>query len=279
MGIYNLISLLGIFALMLVAWIFFKDRRNINWRVIFWGVFLQLLFAATLACLMTGSVAGVFISKGSTKSNLALDFKEARDKMVTHQIEARGIRDKLVLAAMRKVERHKFVPQDLQHLAYEDTPLPIGEGQTISQPYIVGLMTELLQLKGKEKVLEIGTGSGYQAAILAELAKEVYSIEILPELAKQAEKLVKELGYKNIKVKCGDGYLGWPEFSPFDAIIVTCAPEKIPPALIEQLAEGGRLVIPVGEVTQELKLLVKIKGKLEEKNIIPVRFVPMLRKK
>ena len=199
--------------------------------------------------------------------------------MVTYQIEARGVKDGRVLEVMRKVERHWFVPQELQHLSYEDTPLPIGEGQTISQPYIVALMTELLQLKGEEKVLEIGTGSGYQAALLAELAKEVYTIEILPTLASRAEKLLKDLGYKNIKVKCGDGYLGWPEFAPFDAIIVTCAPEHIPQSLIEQLAEGGRLVIPVGVSYQELKLLVKTAGKIEQKDIIPVRFVPMLREK
>jgi protein-L-isoaspartate(D-aspartate) O-methyltransferase len=207
------------------------------------------------------------------------NFKDLREDMVTYQIEARGVKDGRVLEVMRKVERHWFVPQELQHLSYEDTPLPIGEGQTISQPYIVALMTELLQLKGEEKVLEIGTGSGYQAALLAELAKEVYTIEILPTLASRAEKLLKDLGYKNIKVKCGDGYLGWPEFAPFDAIIVTCAPEHIPQSLIEQLAEGGRLVIPVGVSYQELKLLVKTAGKIEQKDIIPVRFVPMLREK
>ncbi|MCM8795926.1 MAG: protein-L-isoaspartate(D-aspartate) O-methyltransferase [Candidatus Omnitrophica bacterium] len=198
--------------------------------------------------------------------------------MVRTQIQARGVKDKRVLEAMLKVERHLFVPKIWQHLAYEDMPLPIGEGQTISQPYIVGLMTELLELKGEEKVLEIGTGSGYQAAILAELAKEVYTIEILPKLASKAEKLLKELGYKNIKVKCGDGYLGWPEFAPFDAIIVTCAPDKVPLPLIEQLAEAGRLVIPVGETYQNLKLLIKSKGRIEERDIIPVRFVPMIRR-
>lgn len=209
---------------------------------------------------------------------LAQDFKELREKMVRYQIEERGIRDKAVLEAMRKVQRHRFVPQGLQYLAYEDMPLEIGEGQTISQPYIVALMTELLQLKGNEKVLEIGTGSGYQAAILAELSDEVYTIEILPKLAEQAQKLLAKLGYKNIKVKCADGYLGWPEFAPFDAIMATCAAEEIPPALIEQLAEGGRMVIPQGTAYQELKLLVKVKGKIEQKDIIPVRFVPMIRK-
>ena len=193
------------------------------------------------------------------------------------QIEARGVRDKRVLEVMRRVKRHLFVPQNYKVQAYADHPLPIGEGQTISQPYIVALMTELLALKGNEKVLEIGTGSGYQAAILAELSKEVYTIEILEPLAKAAEKLLKELGYSNIYVKCGDGFLGWPDKAPFDAIIVTCAPEDIPPALIEQLAEGGRLVIPVGTYWQELKLVRKIEGRIITEEIIPVRFVPMIR--
>lgn len=212
-----------------------------------------------------------------TSASLQAYFKLQRENMVKTQIEARGIKDERVLEAMRKIERHKFVPQGLERLAYEDDPLPIGEGQTISQPYIVALMTELLKLKGDEKILEIGTGSGYQAAILAELVKEVYTIEILSGLASKAEKLLQEMGYKNIKVKIGDGYLGWPEFAPFDAIIVTCAPEEIPQPLIEQLAEGGRLVIPVGEGYQELKLLMKNQDKIQEHNIIPVIFVPMQR--
>lgn len=203
------------------------------------------------------------------------EYSFLRKEMVDKQIVSRGIADKKVIKAMLKVERHKFVPQEVRKFAYEDSPLPIGEEQTISQPYIVGLMTELLQLKGNEKVLEIGTGSGYQAAILAEICKQVYTIEILPPLAKRAEKLLKELGYKNIKVKCGDGYLGWEEYAPFNGIIVTCAPDHIPQPLIDQLAEGGRMVIPVGEVYQELILLEKKKGKLEKKSVIPVRFVPM----
>ena len=211
-------------------------------------------------------------------SGISDPYTKQRDAMVEEQIVRRGVKNKLVLDAVRKVPRHEYVPEKLQSEAYYDTPLPIGEGQTISQPYIVALMTELLELKGKEKVLEIGTGSGYQAAILADLAGEVYTIEILPSLAQRAEKLVSELGYKNIKVKCGDGFLGWPEFAPFEAIIVTCAPEEIPPLLIEQLAEGGRMVIPVGEEYQELKLLVKVKGKIEQKDIIPVIFVPMIKK-
>lgn len=198
--------------------------------------------------------------------------------MVEEQIIARGIRDERVIQAMLKVERDQFVPENLRQFAYEDRPLPIGYGQTISQPYIVALMTSLLGLKGDEKVLEIGTGSGYQAAILAELTKEVYTIEIIPQLAKQAESRLKKLGYKNVKVKCGDGFEGWPEYAPFDCIIVTCAPEEIPPLLIQQLKEGGRMVIPVGKFWQELKLVVKENGKIKVKDIIPVRFVPMIRR-
>ena len=206
-------------------------------------------------------------------------FAQKRKQMVENQIKARGIKDPRVLDAMLKVKRHRFVPSHSRHLAYEDYPLSIGKGQTISQPYIVALMTELLSLKGTEKVLEIGTGSGYQAAILAELAGEVYTIEIFESLARQSEGLLKELNYKNIRVKFGDGFLGWPERSPFDGIIVTCAPEKIPPPLLEQLAEGGRLVIPVGKYWQDLKLLRKIKNRIKEEDVIPVRFVPMLRGK
>jgi len=206
-------------------------------------------------------------------------FTQKRKQMVENQIKARGIKDLRVLDAMLKVKRHLFVPSHIRHSAYEDYPLPIGEGQTISQPYIVALMSELLALKGTERVLEIGTGSGYQTAVLAGLAREVYTIEILEPLARQSERLLKELNYKNIKVKIGDGFLGWPEFSPFDGIIVTCAPEKIPPPLLEQLAEGGRLVIPVGKHWQDLKLVRKIKNRIKEEDIIPVRFVPMLREK
>jgi protein-L-isoaspartate(D-aspartate) O-methyltransferase len=213
-----------------------------------------------------------------TSASVGIDFKARRQDMIRNQIEARGIKDRRVLEAMLKVERHRFVAGNLQHLAYEDRPLPIGSGQSISQPYIVALMTELLELEGNEKVLEIGTGSGYQAAILAELAKDVYTIEILPELANRAEQLLKDLGYQNIHVKCADGYLGWPEFAPFDAIIVTCAPDEVPQALIGQLADGGRMVIPIGSLFQELKLLVKKEGKIIQKNIIPVIFVPMIRK-
>ncbi|MDD5097930.1 MAG: protein-L-isoaspartate(D-aspartate) O-methyltransferase [Candidatus Omnitrophica bacterium] len=205
-------------------------------------------------------------------------YGNGKENIINSQIKARGVNDERVLKAMHKVERHLFVPLMYRRLSYGDHPLPIGEGQTISQPYIVALMTELLELKGGEKVLEIGTGSGYQTAILAELAKEVYTIETLEPLAERSQKLLKELGYENIKVKRQDGFLGWPGYAPFDAIIVTCAPEEIPTALLEQLAEGGRLVIPVGVAHwQELKQFKKIEGKIVTKNIIPVSFVPMLR--
>jgi protein-L-isoaspartate(D-aspartate) O-methyltransferase len=205
-----------------------------------------------------------------------LQFDRLREQMVRMQIEARGVKDGRVLEVMRKVKRHLFVPPLYQRLAYEDTPLPIGEEQTISQPYIVALMTELLGLIGRERVLEIGTGSGYQAAILAELAEEVYTIEIIPVLAERAEELLKRLGYRNVMVKCGDGYIGWEEYAPFDGIIVTCAPEEIPQTLVEQLAEGGRMVLPVGSVYQELKLIEKKNNQISVKDIIPVRFVPMV---
>jgi len=204
----------------------------------------------------------------------------ARERMVEEQIERRGVTDERLLNAMLRVKRHLFVPKRLQSLAYDDRPLPIGEGQTISQPYIVALMTELLALEGSEKVLEIGTGSGYQAAILGELTEEVYTIEILKPLADRSKNLLADLGYENVFVKYGDGFLGWPEYAPFDAIMVTCAPEEIPQALIEQLAEGGRMVIPIGEEwqMQELKLVEKKNGKISIRDIAPVRFVPMLRK-
>jgi len=159
--------------------------------------------------------------------------------MVNRQIKARGIRDCKVLEAMAKVPRHEFVPEAYRDMAYSDTPLPIGEGQTISQPYIVALMTEALELNPGDRVLEVGTGSGYHAAVLSEIAKEVYTIEIIESLGRTAEERLKRLGYKNVKVRIGDGYLGWQEYAPFDAIIVTCAPEHIPQPLVEQLAEGG----------------------------------------
>jgi len=195
--------------------------------------------------------------------------------MVGTQIRARGIKDEGVLNAMLKVDRHKFVPEEIRHQAYSDRPLPIGEGQTISQPYIVALMTELLELKKKDRVLEVGTGSGYQAAILAELAGYVFTIEIIESLALSAERLLKELGYRNIEVKIGDGYIGWEECGSFDAVIVTAAPSHIPQPFLDQLKEGGRLVIPVGDYYQELKKITKVKGQIKSQNVTPVVFVPM----
>jgi protein-L-isoaspartate(D-aspartate) O-methyltransferase len=177
---------------------------------------------------------------------------------------------------MRETPRHLFVPEPYQKQAYQDGPLPIGHQQTISQPYIVALMTELLQLKGDEKVLEIGTGSGYQAAVLAQLTKSVYTIEIVEPLAKSSSVLLKRLGHDNVIVKWGDGYKGWPEHAPFDRIIVTAAPEEIPQALIDQLAVGGRMVLPVGKHYQELVLVTKNEKRVTRKDIIPVRFVPMV---
>jgi len=204
-------------------------------------------------------------------------FVRQRETMVRMQIESRGIKEPATLDAMRKVERHKFVLSKYQNQAYEDHPLPIGEDQTISQPYIVALMTQVLDLDKNEKVLEVGTGSGYQAAVLAEICDHVYTIEIIDSLGKRAQKLLADLGYANIKVRIGDGYKGWEEHGPFDAIIVTCAPTHIPEPLKDQLAEGGKMVIPVGKTfAQELVLLTKQNGKIIKKDIIPVRFVPML---
>lgn len=210
--------------------------------------------------------------------SLFSDLTTQRERMVKEQIEARGIRDPEVLRALRKVERHKFVPEAHRLEAYMDCPLPIGEGQTISQPYIVAFMTEVLDLDRSKKILEIGTGSGYQAAVLAEICHSVYTIEIIESLGKKAKALLAQLGYTNIQVKIGDGYQGWRAFSPFDGIIVTCAPSHIPEPLKEQLAEGGKMVIPVGgRQVQELVLLVKEKGHVEQRSIFPVRFVPMLK--
>jgi protein-L-isoaspartate(D-aspartate) O-methyltransferase len=204
-------------------------------------------------------------------------YRLARERMVETQIKARGIKDERVLKAMLKVPRHLFVDEALRDQAYGDFPLPIGEGQTISQPYIVALMTEALELKGNERVLEIGTGSGYQTAILAELVLWVYTIERFPTLLERAKKVLKELGYKNISFKLDDGTLGWKEASPFDAIIVTAASPDIPPPLVEQLTEGGRIVIPVGdEFSQTLIKGVKRGGKLHTKALEPVRFVKLV---
>ena len=201
-----------------------------------------------------------------------------RQIMVHRQIRGRGVEDERVLAAMEAVPRAEFVPTEQRPHAYEDRPLPIGEDQTISQPYIVALMTELLEVREGDRVLEIGTGSGYQAAVLAELTPHVYTIEIIPTLAERAEETLRRLGYDSVEVKAGDGYLGWPEHAPFDGIIVTCAPQEVPQPLKDQLKEGGRMVIPVGPqwTHQTLYLLTKKGESLQQKDVIPVRFVPMV---
>ncbi|HMP98340.1 MAG TPA: protein-L-isoaspartate(D-aspartate) O-methyltransferase [Cyclobacteriaceae bacterium] len=204
------------------------------------------------------------------------DYATLRKRMVDEQFKGRGIKNPQVLAAMMKVERHLFVPSDIAYRAYVDGAQPIGYGQTISQPYIVAFMTEALAPQADYKVLEIGTGSGYQAAIIGEICKEVYTIEIVPELAESSTKLLAELKYKNIFVKQGDGYLGWEEHAPFDVIIVTCSPSHVPEPLQAQLKEGGRMMIPVGSrTTQELILLTKKDGKLRRSSRLPVIFVPM----
>ncbi len=204
-------------------------------------------------------------------------FISERTQMIDEQIIARGIKGEKIIEAFLKVERHLFVPEKFRNRAYGDHPLPIGEGQTISQPYIVAFMTHVLNLSRSDKVLEIGTGSGYQAAILGELSDNVFTIEINEPLGRSADRLLKELGYFNVKVKVGDGYKGWKEHAPFDAIIVTCSPTHVPEPLKEQLAEGGRMIIPVGEsYDQKLVYIEKVGGKLIRKSELPVRFVPMI---
>ncbi|MEE8218594.1 MAG: protein-L-isoaspartate(D-aspartate) O-methyltransferase [Vicinamibacteria bacterium] len=198
-----------------------------------------------------------------------------REQMVAQQIASRGVRDERTLAAMRAVPRHLFVPQKVAAQAYADHPLPIGHGQTISQPYIVGFMTEALGLDGDETVLEIGTGSGYQAAVLAEIVPRVYSIEIVAPLAEEAAVRLRDLGYENVEVRSGDGYEGWPEAAPFDAIIVTAAAPRIPEPLKQQLRDGGRLILPVGDDWQELVVVTRRGDRFEERRVLPVRFVPM----
>jgi len=199
----------------------------------------------------------------------------ARDRMVAEQIAARGVKDPLTLAAMRKVPRHLFVPEESRGQAYDDHPLPIGQGQTISQPYIVAFMTEALGLRGGETVLEVGTGSGYQAAVLSEIAARVYTIEIVEALAEESRRRLRALGYTNVEVRAGDGYLGWPEKAPFDAIVVTAAAPRVPETLKQQLKEGGRLIVPVGDESQELVVVVRRGSRYEERRVLPVRFVPM----
>ncbi len=200
--------------------------------------------------------------------------------MVAEQIEARGVRDSAVLSALRSVPRHEFVPPQYRSLAYADRPLPIGLGQTISQPYIVALMTELLDPEPTDRILEVGTGSGYQAAVAARVVEQVYSIELLPELARTAAERLERLGITNVEVRAGDGYLGWPDHAPFDGILVTAGADHVPPPLVEQLAPGARMVIPVGtsDADQVLQVVEKRPdGSVQVRDVVPVRFVPLLR--
>jgi protein-L-isoaspartate(D-aspartate) O-methyltransferase len=230
----------------------------------------------TNSCLLQALILPLLLTVAYAQNLFSQDYNRLREEMVDKQIAARGIRTKTVLDAMRKVERHHFVPANVMKEAYNDYPLPIGEGQTVSQPYIVAFMTDVLGLKPTDRVLEIGTGSGYQAAVLAEIVQEVFTIEIEEVLGQRSSRLLLQLGYKNVHVRIGDGYMGWPEEAPFNAIIVTCSPRNVPHPLQEQLAEGGRMIIPVGEdYTQELVLIIKEKGKLKQQSRLPVRFVPM----
>jgi protein-L-isoaspartate(D-aspartate) O-methyltransferase len=228
--------------------------------------------------------AGILLVSGCSMScpeptEPASDYAEARARMVREQLVARDIRDARVLEAMGSVPRHELVPESLRPHAYDDSPLPIGEGQTISQPYIVAAMSEAAALEGTERVLEVGTGSGYQAAVLSRLAREVYTIELEPTLAKRAAADLARLGCENVKTRTGDGYAGWPEAAPFDAILVTAAPDHVPEALVEQLAPGGRMVIPVGARggVQNLLQIEKTDTGMVHKNLMPVMFVPLRR--
>lgn len=229
-----------------------------------------MLYLLTLFILISGCQ-----KKENQKMNEEESFASQRHLMVESQIKSRGVLDDNVLNAMREVPRHKFVPNALKEEAYIDDPLPIGEDQTISQPYIVAYMTEQLELKKSDRVLEIGTGSGYQAAVLAEIVDSVFTVEIIDVLAKKAKKILKDVGYKNVFVKSGDGYKGWPSKAPFDAIIITAAPTKIPQPLIDQLNTGGRMILPLGGLFQELVLLTNTETGIRKKTLLPVRFVPM----
>jgi len=234
------------------------------------------LFALLIVCVLLLNSTDLSLNKTSKSAASRSDaYQEAREQMVREQIEARGVHDVHVLGAMRKVPRHLFVrPEDVSY-AYVDSPQPIGYGQTISQPFIVAFMTEALELGPQDRVLEIGTGSGYQAAVLAELVREVYTIEIVDPLAKEAEKRLRRLGYSNVHVRIGDGYRGWPEAAPFDGIMVTAAPEHVPQPLINQLRDGGRLVLPVGRWEQNLIRLRRTAKGVQQETLLPVRFVPM----
>jgi protein-L-isoaspartate(D-aspartate) O-methyltransferase len=226
----------------------------------------SVLAAATVACVM------------ATGEGQDADWNARRRNMVETQIRARGVENPRVLEAMRKVPRHLFVPVVARERAYDDSPLPIGHDQTISQPYIVAYMTEVLEPAPTDRVLEIGTGSGYQAAVLAELVRQVYTIEIVEPLAKSAQRTLDELGYRNIQLRHGNGYLGWPEAAPFDKVIVTAAPDEVPSALVSQLAVGGVMVVPVGRVDQMMTIIRKTNAGVVTRTTLPVRFVPMVGK-
>jgi protein-L-isoaspartate(D-aspartate) O-methyltransferase len=237
---------------------------------------LTALSSALLACTAVGCegaapVAGEAEKAGYDEAQLA----GQREWMVVHTIVGRGVKDPRTLAAMRKVPRHLFVRPDMVGQAYADHPLPIGQGQTISQPYIVAFMTEALGLRGGETVLEVGTGCGYQAAVLAELAAKVYTIEIIAPLAEEARERLRRLGYANVEVRAGDGYRGWPEAAPFDATLVTASAPRVPQPLKEQLKDGGRMILPVGDDEQDLVLVTRRGGTYSERRVLPVRFVPM----
>lgn len=249
-------------------------RRSASWIT----VALAVMTAASvlfLNCVRAQQDEPVPVLRGADAAP-ADEFQPARDRLIAHLMRAGYLKTEPVIKAMRDTKRHLFVPEKLWPYAYEDHPLPIGHDQTISAPSIVALMTELIEPKPEKVILEIGTGSGYQAAVLSPLCKHVYTIEILEPLATGATKILKDLGYKNVTVRCGDGYKGWPEHAPFDGIMVTCAPEKVPQPLVEQLKEGGRMVIPKGKgLDQNLYVMQKVNGQLEETFILPVLFVPM----
>jgi protein-L-isoaspartate(D-aspartate) O-methyltransferase len=223
-----------------------------------------------------GALACQSSESASVHQKLA-GYDDERARMVREQLRGRDITDPRVLDAMGRIARHLFIPEGSRHAAYADGPLPIGHGQTISQPYIVAFMTQALKLQPQHKVLEIGTGSGYQAAVLAELARDVYTIEIIQPLGERARTTLASVGYRNVHVRIGDGYLGWPEQAPFDRIMVTAAPEAVPQALVDQLAVGGLMAVPVGSRIQELRILRKTEKRLETLDTLPVRFVPMVK--
>ncbi|MPY86327.1 MAG: protein-L-isoaspartate(D-aspartate) O-methyltransferase [Luteitalea sp.] len=246
--------------------------RRWGWLLLATGLVLVAVLVGTNRVWPTGRL------QQPASPAAAVDDSAARARMVEAQLRGRDIRDRRVLEAMGRVPRERFVPEPYRDAAYGDSPLPIGYDQTISQPYIVAYMTQAARVDPDDTVLEIGTGSGYQAAVLAEIARTVYSVEIVAPLAERAESTLRQLGYTNVHVRHGDGYLGWPDKAPFDAVLVTAAPDHVPEPLIEQLAIGGRLVVPVGDYEQEMRILTKTRQGVTEERTIPVRFVPLTRK-